>query len=63
MPQTTPPISWLWLVSGFIDPTHAVASMTRVTFTIVSGSTFTSTNCAPWAAVAYLSLSVEAFDS
>src|SRR5918994_161726 len=60
MPQTTPPISWLCDALGLMIFPHAVTSIARVTRTVPrSGSTFTSTNCAPCASVAYLSRSLE----
>ena len=64
MPQTTPPISWLCDAFGLMILPQAVTSMARVTRTCPrSGSTFTSTNCAPCASVAYFCRSGEGFDS
>ncbi|MNL52306.1 hypothetical protein D3C87_1754690 [compost metagenome] len=64
MPQTTPPISWLCEASGLRILPQAVTSMTRVTLTVPrSGSTFTSTNWAPWASDAYFARSGDGVES
>jgi len=60
MPQTTPPISWLCEALGLMIVPQAVTSRARVTRTVPrSGSTFTSTNYAPYASVAYFPRSSE----
>ena len=64
MPQTTPPISWLCEASGLRMRPQALTSITRVTLTVPrSGSTFTSTNCAPCASEVYFCRSAEGLAS
>ena len=64
MPQTTPPISWLCDVLALRILPQALTAIARVTRIFPrSGSTFTSTNSAPWAKDVYFSRSGAGRDS